>query len=63
MAKKKEKKPELTPEQIQKLLQDAGYDIVAPRHTVKLVNPKKDLNTGDTIFFPEGRSKGIKVKV
>lgn len=63
MAKKKEKAPELTQEQIQKLLQDAGYEVVVPKHTIKIVNTKKDLNTGDTLFFPEGRSKGVKVKV
>jgi len=59
--KSKNKTPDLTEEELKKLLLNAGFVFVHDKKSV-FGKPEKDLNRGQTVIFPEGSSRGIPVK-
>ena len=63
MAKqKRNKKGELTEEQIKKLLNEAGFTVVIHKQKPAFGKPEKDLHQGETLIFPEGSTRGIPVR-
>lgn len=58
---KQSKAPDLTEEELKKLLLDAGFVFVADSKRV-FGKPEKDLNQGETVIFPEGSTRGIPVR-
>ena len=60
-SKKQNKTPDLTAEEVKKLLLDAGFVFVKDSKTV-FGKPEKDLHQGGTVIFPEGSTRGIPVR-
>lgn len=61
--KVKNKKPELTEEELRKVAERAGFTFVLHKKQTVFGKPEKDLHQGETVIIPEGSSKGFKVKL
>lgn len=59
--KQKSKPAELTEEALKKLLQDAGFVFVNKKERT-FGKPDGALHQGETMIFPEGSTRGFKVK-
>ena len=60
-SKKQNKAPDLTEEEVKKLLVDAGFVFVKDSKKV-FGKPEKDLHQGETVIYPEGSTRGIPVR-
>lgn len=59
--KRKSKAVEPTEEELKRLLLNAGFVFVDSNKRA-FGKPEKDLHQGETVIFPEGSTRGIKVK-
>jgi len=59
--KRKSKAPELTEEEVKRLLIEAGF-VFIDKKQCGFGKPEKDLHQGETIIYPEGSIRGIRVK-
>lgn len=59
--KRKSKAPELTEEELKRLLLDAGFVFVDKKERA-FGKPEKDLHQGETVIYPEGSTRGIPVR-
>ncbi len=63
MKKEEEKEPELTPEEVEKLLERAGFTfVIKPQSKKAFGKPDSQLHKGDTVIYPEGSKRGIVIK-